>query len=200
MSRPTVLMPNRMQPLVVERLDHAVDLVKLWEADDQAATLSRVAPTVGAIAVGGHVAVDPAFMKRFPALGIVSNFGVGYDSIDAAWAGRERARRDQYARRARRGSGRHGHRADARHRSPAAGRRTASAGPGNGCTARFRSATRCAGAPSGSSASDGSARRSRSGPRRSASRSSITGAGPRPTCPTSTTPPSSAWRKPATSS
>ncbi len=77
-----------MQPLVVERLDNTVDLVKLWEADDQAATLSRIAPTVGAIAVGGHVAVDPAFMTRFPALDIVSNFGVGYDSIDAAWAGR----------------------------------------------------------------------------------------------------------------
>ena len=87
MSRPTVLMPNRMQPLVVEGLDRAVDLVKLWEAEDREATLSRVAPDVGAISVGGHIAVDPAFLRRFPALAIVSNFGVGYDSIDAAWAG-----------------------------------------------------------------------------------------------------------------
>ncbi len=39
------------------------------------------------MAVGGHIAVDPAFLQRFPALAIVSNFGVGYDSIDAAWAG-----------------------------------------------------------------------------------------------------------------
>ena len=76
-----------MPPLVVEALDRAVDLVKLWEADDREAALSRVAPDVGAVAVGGHIAVDQAFLQRFPALAIVSNFGVGYDSIDAAWAG-----------------------------------------------------------------------------------------------------------------
>ncbi len=88
MDRPTVLMPSRMIPRVVDGLDRAVDLVKLWEAEDQPATLARVAPRVGALAIGGHVRVDGAFMAQFPRLQIVSNFGVGYDAIDAAWAGR----------------------------------------------------------------------------------------------------------------
>ncbi|QLP98774.1 MAG: 2-hydroxyacid dehydrogenase [Rhodoblastus sp.] len=41
------------------------------------------------MAVGpGHQPIDAAFMARFPALKIVSSFGVGYDHVDAAWAGR----------------------------------------------------------------------------------------------------------------
>ena len=31
--------------------------------------------------------IDGAFMRRFPRLEIVSSFGVGYDHVDAAWAG-----------------------------------------------------------------------------------------------------------------
>lgn len=80
-------MPNPMAPLVIEGLARETDLVKLWEAEDRDATLARVAPDVGAIAVGGHVKADGAFLRRFPGLAIVANFGVGYDAIDAAWAG-----------------------------------------------------------------------------------------------------------------
>ncbi len=80
-------MPNSMAPPVVEALARETDLVKLWEADDRDAALARVAPEVGALAIGGHIRVDGGFMGRFPKLQIVSNFGVGYDSIDAAWAG-----------------------------------------------------------------------------------------------------------------
>ena len=41
-----------------------------------------------AIAVSGtEQRVDGAFMSRFPKLEIVSSFGVGYDHIDAKWAG-----------------------------------------------------------------------------------------------------------------
>ena len=80
-------MPNPMAPLVIEGLARETELVKLWEAGDRDATLARVAPHVGAIAVGGHVKADAAFLRRFPELAIVANFGVGYDAIDAAWAG-----------------------------------------------------------------------------------------------------------------
>src|SRR6185503_13153055 len=46
------------------------------------------APKVRAIAaVPGHGPVDSAVMSRFPQLEIVSSFGVGYDHIDARWAG-----------------------------------------------------------------------------------------------------------------
>ena len=80
-------MPTRMAPLVIDGLDRGTDLVKLWEAKDRDATLADVAPRVRGLAVGGHVVADAAFMSRFPKLEIVSSFGVGYDSIDAAWAG-----------------------------------------------------------------------------------------------------------------
>src|SRR6266550_2202002 len=34
-----------------------------------------------------HAPVDGAFMAKFPRLEIVSSFGVGYDHVDAKWAG-----------------------------------------------------------------------------------------------------------------
>jgi lactate dehydrogenase-like 2-hydroxyacid dehydrogenase len=52
---------------------------KLHEAADRDALLARVKDTVRAIA-GGHV--DAALMDKLPGLEIISNFGVGYDSID----------------------------------------------------------------------------------------------------------------------
>ena len=87
MARPTILMPNRMSPVVIDGLARVADLVTLWDAADRDGTLAEVAPRVGGLAVGGHVGVDGAFMARFPKLQIVSSFGVGYDTIDAGWAG-----------------------------------------------------------------------------------------------------------------
>ena len=50
--------------------------------------LNSVAPRVRGIAtVGGHAPVDPALMSRLPNLEIISSFGVGYDHVDAKWAG-----------------------------------------------------------------------------------------------------------------
>jgi lactate dehydrogenase-like 2-hydroxyacid dehydrogenase len=82
-----ILMPKPMAPKVVDALARTGHLVKLWDAPDPAAELSRVSLQVGALAVGGHGQTDGAFMGQFPNLQIVSSFGVGYDSIDAAWAG-----------------------------------------------------------------------------------------------------------------
>ena len=83
-----VLMPNPMMPMVAEELAKAVTLHKLWEAKDTAAELARLQPIIRGLAVGGgHKPVDAAFMGQFPKLQIVSSFGVGYDHIDAKWAG-----------------------------------------------------------------------------------------------------------------
>ena len=57
---------------------------------DKEATLASVAPHIRGLAVGGHVKVDPAYFARFPKLEIVANFGVGYDSVDAAYAGQHK--------------------------------------------------------------------------------------------------------------
>ncbi|HEX4764900.1 MAG TPA: 2-hydroxyacid dehydrogenase [Lichenihabitans sp.] len=77
-----------MAPIVIEGIEKALPLIKLWDAEDPDRALTRLAPDIRAIATGGHSAIDGPFMSRFPKLEIVANFGVGYDSVDAAWAGR----------------------------------------------------------------------------------------------------------------
>lgn len=78
-----------MPALVIDGIGKALPLVKLWEAADPEARLAEVAAEVRAIATAGHMATDGPFMSRFPSLEIVANFGVGYDHVDAAWAGRQ---------------------------------------------------------------------------------------------------------------
>jgi len=84
-----ILMPSPMMPMIAEQLAKAGTLHKLWEAADPAAKLAEIAPKIVAIAAGaGHMPVDGAFLSQFPALKIVSSMGVGYDHVDAAWAGK----------------------------------------------------------------------------------------------------------------
>jgi lactate dehydrogenase-like 2-hydroxyacid dehydrogenase len=77
------------KPIIEEALTKAgLHLHKAWAAPDQEAFIASIAPRVRAIAaVAGHGPVDSAIMSRFPKLEIVSSFGVGYDHIDAKWAG-----------------------------------------------------------------------------------------------------------------
>ncbi len=83
-----ILMPNPLAPFAVDQLAALGTLHRLWEAPDREAMLAQIAPRVRAIATGpGHLKLDGAFLGRFPKLGVVSSFGVGYDHIDAAWAG-----------------------------------------------------------------------------------------------------------------
>src|SRR3954468_10731629 len=77
------------KPIIEEALTKAgLNLHKAWAAPDQEAFINAIAPKVRAIAaVAGHGPVNGAIMSRFPKLEIVSSFGVGYDHIDAKWAG-----------------------------------------------------------------------------------------------------------------
>ena len=77
------------KPIIEETLTKAgLQLHKAFAAPDQEAFIARIAPTVrGIAAVAGHGPVDAKLMSRFPKLEIVSSFGVGYDHIDAKWAG-----------------------------------------------------------------------------------------------------------------
>jgi len=77
------------KPIIEDALVKAgFNLHKAWAAPDQEAFINSIAPKVRAIAaVAGHGPVDGAIMSRFPKLEIVSSFGVGYDHIDAKWAG-----------------------------------------------------------------------------------------------------------------
>lgn len=87
MSKPDVLMTGPLMRLIEEGLAARFTLHRLWQAEDREAFLAEVAPKVRGMAAGGHMAVDPAFIDRFPKLEIIANMGVGYDSIDARHAG-----------------------------------------------------------------------------------------------------------------
>jgi lactate dehydrogenase-like 2-hydroxyacid dehydrogenase len=83
-----VLMPDRMPARVVTGLEEGCKLHKLWEAPDKDAALKELAPRIRGLATGGgHTRVDGTFLSRLPQLEIVSSYGVGYDHIDAKWAG-----------------------------------------------------------------------------------------------------------------
>ncbi|WP_349368857.1 2-hydroxyacid dehydrogenase [Salinarimonas sp.] len=88
MSKPAILMPSPMMPLVVERLDERFRLHRLWEDPDPEGWLAAHGGSVRGLAAGGHRRIDAALLDALPSLEIVSSFGVGYDHVDAAEAGR----------------------------------------------------------------------------------------------------------------
>jgi lactate dehydrogenase-like 2-hydroxyacid dehydrogenase len=81
-----VLVPSAGIAQLADAIDPRVRLHRLWLEPDREAALERLAPTIRAIATT-HAAVDAALMRRLPNLEIVVSFGVGYDHVDAAWAG-----------------------------------------------------------------------------------------------------------------
>lgn len=70
-----------------ERLGAAFDMVQAETQDAFDAALENGAG-VEAIAMFGHWKISPAVMDALPDLKVISNFGVGYDTIDAAEAAR----------------------------------------------------------------------------------------------------------------
>src|SRR5215831_16076183 len=83
-----ILLLGPPRPLVVDALSAAVNVHKLAEAKDRNALFADIGPRVRALAVCGPVEpINEALMSRFPRLEIVSSFGVGYDHVDAKWAG-----------------------------------------------------------------------------------------------------------------
>jgi lactate dehydrogenase-like 2-hydroxyacid dehydrogenase len=88
MEKPDVLLIGAPKPVIVNGLSPAVTLHKQAEAKDGEKFLADVVPRVRGMAVAGtSTPIDGAFMSRFPKLEIVSSFGVGYDHVDAKWAG-----------------------------------------------------------------------------------------------------------------
>jgi lactate dehydrogenase-like 2-hydroxyacid dehydrogenase len=83
-----VLLIGARKPVLIKGLESKVNLHVLFEAKDQDAFIKEVGPKIGAMAlVHGHLKIDGPLMSRFPKLEQISNFGVGYDHVDAKWAG-----------------------------------------------------------------------------------------------------------------
>jgi lactate dehydrogenase-like 2-hydroxyacid dehydrogenase len=87
-EKPEVLLVGPSKPLLAKGLEPNFTVHRLLEAEDREALLNRIADRVRALAVT-YVSqkIDADFMGRFPRLELVSSFGVGYDHVDAKWAG-----------------------------------------------------------------------------------------------------------------
>jgi lactate dehydrogenase-like 2-hydroxyacid dehydrogenase len=100
MAKPVLLMTGPMPPLIDSGLRRIYDCHQLPAAgragasqvagDSPDALLARIGAEVEAVCTGGHTGVktDAAMMDRLPKLRVIANYGVGYDSIDAAEAAR----------------------------------------------------------------------------------------------------------------
>jgi lactate dehydrogenase-like 2-hydroxyacid dehydrogenase len=87
-EKPDLLLVGPQKPLLARGLEPAFTVHRLIEADDREALLNRIAERVRALAVTyTNQRIDAAFMQRFPRLELISSFGVGYDHVDARWAG-----------------------------------------------------------------------------------------------------------------
>jgi len=87
-ERADVLLIGPKKPVIVEGLSAAFNLHILADAADREAFLASLEQRVRAFAVSASTErVDAALMARFQKLEIVSTFAVGYDHIDAKWAG-----------------------------------------------------------------------------------------------------------------
>jgi lactate dehydrogenase-like 2-hydroxyacid dehydrogenase len=75
---------------IIDGLSERFTLHKVNSVEAINAVVPKLAPHLRAIAIsltGPFARVDEALMSKMPKLEIVSSFGVGYDHIDAAWAG-----------------------------------------------------------------------------------------------------------------
>jgi lactate dehydrogenase-like 2-hydroxyacid dehydrogenase len=89
-EKPDVLVLGPEKRTIVDGLSPRFTLHKANDVETVNALVPKLAPRLRAIAVsvsGPFGRVDEALMSRLPKLEIVSTFGVGYDHIDAAWAG-----------------------------------------------------------------------------------------------------------------
>jgi lactate dehydrogenase-like 2-hydroxyacid dehydrogenase len=87
-DKPDVLLVGARKPVLIGGLEPKVTLHDYLGAKDKEAFLASVGDKIRAIAVAYTAnKIDAAFMQRLPKLEQISSFGVGYDHIDAKWAG-----------------------------------------------------------------------------------------------------------------
>ena len=87
-EKPDVLLVGNRKPVLVGGMEPKVTLHDYLGTADKASLIKSVGDKIRAIAVAYTAnKIDGDFMGRFPKLEQISSFGVGYDHIDAKWAG-----------------------------------------------------------------------------------------------------------------
>ena len=78
-TKTTILVPGKIHPRVLERLEGKFDLLQVPAGDDPGLGEAEAAKVLG-IAVAGKVSAK--LMAALPNLQVIANFGVGYDGVD----------------------------------------------------------------------------------------------------------------------
>src|SRR5215813_9274203 len=87
-DKPDVLMVGAKKPVMMKGFEGKVTLHHWLDLKDKDAFVRDVGKKIKAIAIAYTAnKVDGNFLQQFPNLEQVSSFGVGYDHIDAKWAG-----------------------------------------------------------------------------------------------------------------
>jgi lactate dehydrogenase-like 2-hydroxyacid dehydrogenase len=80
--KPEILMVESMMPETEAQLDTAYTVHRLYNAEDRAALLKQVGPTVRGIATGGRLGASGEIIDALPKLEIIAINGVGTDAVD----------------------------------------------------------------------------------------------------------------------
>lgn len=80
--KPDVMLLKAILPDTIRELEDGFVLHRLDQATDRADFLSTVGPFIRGLAVGGQAPAGADLLEHLPNLEIISNFGVGYDTID----------------------------------------------------------------------------------------------------------------------
>jgi lactate dehydrogenase-like 2-hydroxyacid dehydrogenase len=87
-EKPDILLIGPPKPVIVNGLAPLFTVHRPPDSKDRDGFIASLADRVRGIAVSyTNQKIDAALMGRLPRLEIVSSFGVGYDHIDARWAG-----------------------------------------------------------------------------------------------------------------
>jgi lactate dehydrogenase-like 2-hydroxyacid dehydrogenase len=86
-AKPDVILMGPLKPLIVRGLEAICTVHKTAEAKDSDAFYAACSGVKALAVVAPIDRVSDTFMSRFPKLEIISSFGVGYDHVDAKWAG-----------------------------------------------------------------------------------------------------------------
>ena len=85
LGRVPILVPGRMLEHGARRIETTFDMVRLDRSDASLITPQLAERVRG---IGVHGGVNAALIDALPNLEIIANFGVGYDGVDAAHAGK----------------------------------------------------------------------------------------------------------------
>lgn len=89
MSQPQILMTGPLLDELGLPVDEEFQIHRYFKAEDREAFLSEIGPScTGMCHSAPGPTIDAAFLDMMPNLKLIANFGVGYDSVDAAEAGR----------------------------------------------------------------------------------------------------------------